>query len=109
MATLKESFNFQHYYKVRQQREKQHLPVAPLSVDLPNHPLLGHHITDTETGKLYTIDKVCKQWYCGWYIVIFPVDSDRSHAMVYWTNINCIDSNVILPAIKEAHQDWQLI
>lgn len=101
------TFHFDHYRKVREEREKLGLPVAELSVDYEDHDLIGKQLKNQEDGLIYNIDQVSKHWYAGWYVVVLAEESN-SHAMLFWENINCHDET-ILTTIEETKQKYELV
>jgi hypothetical protein len=77
------------------------------NIKLENHPLLNRKIILTKENKTYNIEGVYKQWYAGWYIILL-IECNKSHTMLCWENINCIDS-IITEQITENNIDYKLI
>lgn len=101
-------FNHDLYMRIREVRQRKGLPIADLSVEFKDHELIGQRMYSTSEECEYTVDRVHKMWYNGWFIVIMPVDSKRSHRTVYWQNIDCRDETV-LQGIDESREDWLFI
>lgn len=101
------TFHFDHYRKVREERENLGLPVAKLSVDYEDHDLVGKQVKNHEDGLIYNIDKVSKHWYAGWYVVVLAEESN-SHVMLFWENINC-HNETILNGIKKTQERYELV
>lgn len=71
---------------------------------LNNHPLIGHEVEGY--GKHYIVEKVVKQYYKGWYIVLL-IEQNNSHDVVYWKNIDCT-SKVILKSIERSEKEYTI-
>lgn len=101
-------FNHDLYRRIREVRKRMGLPVVDLSQEIKDHELIGAKMYSTEEDCHYTVDRVHKMWYEGWFIVIMAVDSNRSHRTVYWQNIDCRDETV-LQGIDESREDFLFI
>lgn len=90
-------FHLDHYLRVRRARQatlnlpdKKDYYEDQDTGEIPDHELIGTVIVKKETGKKYVIDKVCRQWYCGWYWMVLARQlGTKSHAQIMWENENC--------------------
>jgi hypothetical protein len=80
-------FNMDHYIKVRRARQKAGLPVAELSEKV-THPLVGKKLRNLESGKVYNVEKVFKEFYLGWFYKAV-IECDGSHGVIFFENITC--------------------
>lgn len=104
-----ERFDEQHYMKVFDARVKKGLcDQNAHSVDLPDHELVGKNLVNFTTKNQYTIEKVCKQWYHGWYISLL-IQNKGSHTAIFWENSNCTDKIIIkyISITKETYLVWR--
>ena len=98
--------NIKHCEEVRKKRRELGLPVPDWNAELPDHKLLNRKLYKKK-DRLYTIVKVAKHWYSGWYIVLLLVNDEDSSHLIFWENINCED-DLILSQIAEIRQDYFL-
>ena len=90
-------FDGDHYMKVVRERKWLGLGEADSkkrNVELKNHPLVGTKIKSKWSGKKYTVEKVNKQWFNGFYLGML-LENNGSHVFVYFENINCEDETVL--------------
>jgi hypothetical protein len=84
-ATTK--FNVDHYRKVREARTIAGLPVAKLSEQV-DHPLVGKKLRKIETGNVYNVERVFKEFYLGWFYKAV-IEHNKSHGIVFFENVTC--------------------
>ena len=96
-----------HHFEVWKARKAAGLPVCP-SQPLPDHHLMGRKFVDLVTKKVYTVKIVTKHWYAGYYIDLLMEDEGGSSRVAHWEALGCYHPS-ILEAIKEAHEEIQLI
>ncbi len=101
-------FNVDHYNKVREYREKVGLPNSNLTVELIDHELINKSIKNLITNKIGIIEKIFKQFYCGWYISYLVCYEGNSHGVVIINNINSF-SNEILNIIEENEKNFIIL
>lgn len=82
-----------HYSKVRKAREQAGMSHVSHTMDI-DHPLTGKQIVEKDTGKIYDVEKVSKQWYRGWYLLAL-VCNNKSHGTRVIENISCIDPTIL--------------
>lgn len=88
-------FHHDHYMQVRRARkETLTLPdqadYGELGGGNVDHELLGTVLKNEKTGKEYIIDRVTRQWHCGWFLAVCArAKGTRSHALLYWENETC--------------------
>jgi hypothetical protein len=58
-----------------------------LNVEIPDHELKNSKIVNRATSRVGVIEKIFKQWYGGYYIVLL-VNYNNSHDVVMWDNVN---------------------
>ena len=86
-----------HYMEVVKQRKWLGLGEVDSkkrNVELKNHPLVGTKIKSKWSGKKYTVEKVNKQWFNGFYLGML-LENNGSHVFAYFENINCEDETVL--------------
>jgi hypothetical protein len=93
-------FNYEHYRKVREAREKAGLFIACLNKPILEHELIGKKYVDIKQCKTYTVKSVSEHWYNGWYEVFLLEDKNESSRLVFWRNIDCKDE-IIVKKINE--------
>lgn len=96
-----------HHFEVWKARKAAGLPVCA-SQTLTDHPLVGRRFVCFATGKVYTVKTVTKHWWAGYYIDLLMEDSEGSSRVAHWEALGCYHPD-ILHAIKEAHEEIQLI
>jgi hypothetical protein len=72
-----------------------------------DHPLVGKKIKDIQTGKIYNIEKVFKEFYLGWYYKVL-LEIDNSHGIRFVQNITC-GCEEILNGIKKFEDDYVVV
>jgi hypothetical protein len=77
------------------------------SISLPSHSLLGRVFKNKETGKEYVVEKVCLQFYGGWYMALL-LNNKGSHAFMYYQNRSCMASE-IKKSCDKFEEDFDLI
>ena len=87
-----ESFDFDHYLKVRDARRNAQLACGG-NGEVPGHHWQGKMIV--RNGKPYRIEKVLKHWYYGQYWALLLNNLNDSHVLIYWENISCVDQTVL--------------
>lgn len=99
---MKHRWNTEQYMKYRSVRGIESKTVY---VD---HPIVGKKFLYNNGGepKLVTIESVNKQWWGGYYLAALYVDSDRSHGLVFFENINCV-AEYIIEAIESFKEDFK--
>lgn len=60
-------------------------------IQIQDHELVGKRILDSRLSKQGTIQTVYKQWFCGWYIVLFA----DFKLNIDWLNISSIHPKII--------------
>ena len=91
-------YDFEHYIKVRREREARGLSVKDEdhSKRIEDHPLIGRVVTaNDEKGKTYTVDYAVKQWHWGFYITLALVDENRSHRCIMWETLGTSDETIL--------------
>jgi len=85
----------EHFIKVLNVRDKLGIS-RKHDNEIKDHPLIGKKVICLDSDKeYYIIDKVCRQWYMGYYIVLALVDENRSHRIMYYQNISCIEPIIV--------------
>lgn len=56
------------------------------NIILEYHPLKRKKIKNRITGEMYSIEKVVKQFYNGWYITLL-LERNGSHDQLIWENL----------------------
>lgn len=99
---VKHRWDIEQYMKYRSARGIESKTVY---VD---HPIVGKKFLYNNDGepKLVTIESVNKQWFGGYYLAALYVDSNQSHGLVFFENINCI-SEIIIEAIDSFKKDFK--
>lgn len=62
--------DYNHWLKVRAARIEQGLPVRKETIAIDDHPLCDKSIKDINTGEMYTVAKVYKDWHYDWFTVV---------------------------------------
>jgi hypothetical protein len=102
MYEVRETKNFDHYmkvYRLRRTKETENHAIE--------HPLLGQSLIDSQSGKLYLIEKVVKHWLWGWYIALL-IQNNGSHCLVRWENISSGD-DLIIDGIEQNRKRYSLV
>src|SRR5690606_31856302 len=109
--TQKETFNHtlsQEVYRRREEDRENHQKsqailenlrrILPLpsnayletisNICYPTHELVGASFKEKETGKIYVAEKVCLQFYGGWYFGIL-LNCGGSHTFLDFENYSC--------------------
>lgn len=48
---------------------------SSIPVDEANHPLIGAFVRNRKTGETLRIRRVCRRWYCGYYLTALMSDA----------------------------------
>ena len=88
-----EKYDLNHYYEIIKARKAMGYEKVDTNIEVKDYFLLGKKMKNTETGNIYNIEKVRKQWYGGWYILLL-IECNKSHTTVFWENINCIHDTI---------------
>jgi hypothetical protein len=107
MSEIKTFFNASHYSRVRQARKERGLPLQDLHVEEPNHPLSGKKIKNIETGKVYNVERVFREFYLGWFYKAV-IECNKSHGVVFFETITCKD-DVILKQIERFRKEYIVV
>lgn len=75
------------------------------NIYFPIHLLIGKKYLQKETNQIYIVEKVCLQFYGGWYFCLV-LNYKGSHALVMSENHSCMN-NSILESIKQFRQKYQ--
>ena len=99
---VKHRWDIEQYMKYRRARGIESTPVYVV------HSIVGKQFLYNNDGepKLVTIESVNKQWWGGYYLAALYVDSDRSHGLVFFENINCV-AEYIIEAIESFKEDFK--
>lgn len=87
-------FDMKHWFRVKEARIAANLSKEHVSRDVP-HNLLGKTLTDTQTGTVYTVERVFKDWWRGWFLAALLRDANNSHRLCYIKNTSCIDEGIL--------------
>lgn len=96
-----------HHFEVWKARKAAGLPVHTKQT-LVDHPLVGRKFVCLTTKKAYTVRIVTKHWWAGYYIDLLMEDDGGSSRVAHWESLGCYHPD-ILRAIKEAHEEIQLV
>lgn len=92
LVTEKKNFDlYMDCLKVRKDRIDSTLPIA--------HPLVGRSLLNTETGKIYIVEKAVKHWLWGYYIALL-IQNQGSHALIRWENISSSENDILHDVAK---------
>lgn len=113
-STTGVNFHSDHYMKVNRARQATtDLPTRKDYYDdqdtgeIPDHELLGTILKKKSTGGEYVIDKVCRQWYMGWYwVVLARAKGTKSHATLLWENESCRNETIV-EGIGDTAMNWE--
>ena len=107
-VVCKSTINYDHWMVVYKRRKTEGTILENKdSKSLSDHPLLGKKFFDAETNLTYNIEKVCKQWWGGYYIALL-IEQNGSHALRYWENISTEDET-ILESIRENREKCMIL
>ena len=98
-----------HYFDVRRERRRQGLPVFTEKEVYDRHPMLGKRLRNTQTGKIYVVERVTSVWLDGFYEqMTIREEGTKSHGLIFWTNQSSKHEGVI-EGVKEANEKYDLI
>lgn len=80
---------------------------TPTNLVLPSHFLMGAKFQEKESGNIYVVEKVCLQFYGGWYYGVL-LNHNGSHCFVDFQNLSCINET-ITQHIQDFHIRFQRI
>lgn len=72
---------------------------TPSNIHLPTHEFVGIKLKEKETGRVYVSEKVCLQFYGGWFFGVL-LNCEGSHTFLYFHNHSCMNET-ILEGIQE--------
>ena len=58
-------------------------------IELKWHHFFNKKVMNLKTNKIYTVENVVLNWFCGWYITLICVDDHNSHGVYPYQNICC--------------------
>ena len=103
------AFDAMHYIAIKEQREKEGLPVCDDNAKC-DHPLIGKQVRYKD-GTVYNIPSCNKQWHLGWfYVLLLERVGTHSHSMMY---CECKEkptcSDLHLKFIKDHKENFEII
>lgn len=107
MTPLPLAFSFvdlAHWHRVTAERARQGLKQQTEEGPLASHPLLGKTLVDRTTGKEYLVERVSKEWWCGWYLTAL-LNTAGTPRVCHIKNMSCTDSG-ILQSIESFDSDF---
>lgn len=75
--------------------------------ELPNHYLKNQSFIDVN-GKIFKVDKVVKNWDCGFYLTLMFEQSPNFFIAIPWENINSIHP-LVTEWINENHKKYRQV
>src|SRR5690606_32055099 len=80
---------------------------SPTNLVLPSHFLMGASFKEKETGNIYKVEKVCLQFYGGWYYGVL-LNLNGSHCFLDYQNLSCINE-IVIQHINDFHNRFELL
>lgn len=94
-ASYYSHFDLDHWLAVKAERNRQGLPNHPERGRLlPDHPLVGKTLVDTQSNQAYVVERVRQDWLQGWYLTAV-LNSNGSHRTAVVAAPSCANPTIL--------------
>ena len=88
-------FSLNHWLKVSAERRRLGMAPHPERGQLlPDHPLVGRKLYYKETGEIFNVDRVRKDWLQGWFLTAV-ISCNGSHGLVMVESLGCANPGIL--------------